>query len=126
MAEKISVFPFLDNASRVESRERPQAVYNTVEARGLRPRPDMQKKEVTGEEAVTKGFKPLQNIDCPNVVIGIPHAGELAPENIRTRLSEEGHETVALTDVGTPEIFKSEKIPWAQFGISRFVHRGGR
>ncbi|MDO8593421.1 MAG: N-formylglutamate amidohydrolase [bacterium] len=121
MNENPPNFPFIDNAHRVESREQPQKVYNVMEARGLPSRPEMRMAEMTGENAVVKGFKPLTSADCPNVVIGIPHAGESAPLNIRGRLTEEGDETMALLDLATPEIFQSKKIPWAQFGITRFV-----
>lgn len=114
-------FPFIDNDRRTESREQPQKVYNVMDARGLPSRPEMRRTEMTGEDAVIKGFKPLARADCPNVVIGIPHAGENAPVDIRGRLTEEGDETMALLDLATPEIFRSEKIPWAQFGITRFV-----
>lgn len=114
-------FPFVDNKSRLESREQPQRVYNVMEARGLPSRPEMRRTEMRGEDAVVKNFKPLVDPDCPNIVIGIPHAGESVPENLKDRLTEEGNETLSITDLGTPEIFRSNKIPWAQFGISRYV-----
>jgi|SRR3989344_1788331 len=121
MTEKGPKFPFADNKSRLESRERLQRVYNVMETQGLPSRPDMRREMMTGEDAVVKDFKILADADCPNIVIGIPHAGENAPENLKSRLTDEGNETFALLDLGTPEIFKSKKIPWAQFGITRFV-----
>lgn len=121
MSENPIKFPFADDARRVESREAPQKVYNVLEARGLPSRPEMRRAEMRGEDAVTKNFKPLTRADCPNIVFGIPHAGENAPLDLKARLTEEGEETMALLDLGTPEIFKSDTIPWAQFGITRFV-----
>ena len=114
-------FVFADTQRRIESREQLQPVYNVMEAVGLPSRLEMRKHEIRGEDAVTKGFRPLTQANCPNIVIGIPHAGENAPLEFKNRLTEEGDRTLPLLDLGTPEIFKSEKIPWAQFGITRFV-----
>lgn len=115
------VFPFADTTRRLESREKPQRVYNVMRANGLPERKDMQDLELKGENAVIRGFKPLSEVDCPNVVIGIPHAGELIPGFLKGRFTPEGEETLPNTDLGTPELFKSEKIPWAQFKVSRWI-----
>ncbi|MFA6227019.1 MAG: N-formylglutamate amidohydrolase [Candidatus Paceibacterota bacterium] len=121
MTEHPPKFPFADTDSRTERREKLEKVYNTLEALGLPSRPEMRQEEITGNEAVESDTSPIARDGCPNVIIGLPHAGEYAPESLKDRLTEEGTETLALTDLGTPEIFKSKTIPWVKFGISRFV-----
>lgn len=118
---KFEKFPYGDTKRRIELQEQPVIVYNVMERAGLPSREEMRRRELAGKDAVIKNFKPLQREDCPNVIFGAPHGGELVPREIQNRLTSEGEETIVLTDLATPDIFRSEEIPGAEFMISRYI-----
>lgn len=126
---KIPYFPFAGNEQRYEKWEKePLTVLNSLqkaeEEMGFQfpePLQKINKKEITPKEAVDIDSLPLTRPDCPNIVMGRPHAGEFIPEDLWQSATEEGKITLSMIDRGTEKIFRSAKIPSVGTKISRFI-----
>jgi N-formylglutamate amidohydrolase len=118
----IESFIMADDAERREERETQKThVVNIREEEGLPSRPEMREGDITGNDVVMEYLEPLRRADAPHVLIGIPHEGELVPEDLASRLTEEGRDTLIYTDVATRDVFGSPDIPHIAFGVSRYV-----
>lgn len=115
-------FIMADSEKRREEREKQTThVVNIRAQEGLPSRPEMPEGDITGNEAVTEHLEPLRRSDTAHVLVGIPHEGELVPEDLADRLTQEGRDTMIYTDVATRDVFGSSEIPHIGFGISRYV-----
>jgi len=106
--------------SGIEHRAESMPVTNLLEKLNL---PALQKAEaeLSGQNCFEVDDKALQNPDCPNVVVGRPHAGEYIPTELLDRMTPEGQRGIALIDRGTQLVGQSDKFPSVVFKISRFV-----
>ncbi len=78
-------------------------------------------REVSPENFIGMNLRPLENPDCPNVLVMMPHSGEHAPKNLYDRLTLEGKKQDAgKVDAGTMFIGQSEKIASMWPKIARF------
>jgi len=115
------VFTEGDQEGRIELQEKRVPVINVMERSNLPSRPEMRVEEISGKEAVREHLEPLRKKETPNILYGVPHAGELIPAEFYSRLTKEGQDTIILTDLGTPDIFRSNKIGSVESSISRFI-----
>lgn len=112
---------FLADEARRELWERPVRVVNALELQGLPARQYRESPEISPAESIDVDNRALGDPQCPAVVLGRPHAGELVPESLYTNLTDEGRDTVRLIDRGTGTIFRSRKIPSVGTQLSRFI-----
>jgi N-formylglutamate amidohydrolase len=85
-----------------------------LKEQGFKPLKPLQKyegNEILPENFIGTNLKPLENADCPNAFVMMPHSGEYAPKNLYGRLTKEGVKSAAKIDAGTHIISNSEKIP---------------
>lgn len=78
--------------------------------RPLEPLQDLEQGEISPENFIGTDLRALEKVDCPNILIMMPHSGEYAPKNLYNRLTEEGKKFAAKVDAGTVAIGRSEKI----------------
>lgn len=115
-------FVFAENEETRELQNEEVPVVNIMERAGFPAREEMRRSEIRGKDAVVRNFRPLREKDHPNIIFGIPHAGEYVPKEIVEggRLTREGEGTLPMTDTGTPDIFTSNRIASAKFMAGRF------
>lgn len=114
-------FIYTENDERRELQEKEIPVVNFMQEQGVPSRESLRLEMLSGVESVETHFEPFREKEVSNVIYGLPHAGELAPKDIYDRMTDEGRETLPLIDVGTPEIFRSQKIPSVETKMSRFI-----
>ncbi|RJO59151.1 hypothetical protein C4546_03575 [Candidatus Parcubacteria bacterium] len=114
-------FHYLANEARREKQEQATSVINFMAEQGL-PSQEVDPREMlSGNEAVETRFEPLRKKDPPNIIYGVPHAGEYAPKELYEKMTDEGRETLTLIDPGTNRIFRSDKIASVETKMSRFI-----
>lgn len=99
----------------------PIKIVNSLEQLGLPTLQHIEGEEITPREAVDIDTRGLRKKDNLNIVFGRPHAGELVPQVIWGRTTDQGKKTLVTIDRGTTDIFKSEYIPSVGTKISRFI-----
>lgn len=120
MKESENFVNMADEARR-EKQEQPMPVINFMEEQGLPSQEVTQKESLSGNEAVETHFEPLRQKDAPNIIYGVPHAGEYAPRDLYGKMTDEGKETLPLIDPGTNRIFRSDKIASVETKMSRYI-----
>ena len=116
-------FVFLegDEEGRIEKQKQRVPVRNIMELEGLPVLDNPGIEAMSGRESVIEHLEPLRHKDSPNVIYGVPHAGEIIPAELYDKLTEEGRHTMPLIDVGTSFIFRSGKIGSVESRMSRYV-----
>lgn len=91
--------------------------------RGLQPFLPLQEfegNEMTPENFLDIDKRALENQNCPNVVVNMPHAGEFVSKNLWERFTEDGKRSISKLDAGTAHIYRSPNVVNVASRIARF------